>query len=108
MRKQPTKVLWFLRIQELLNLQSLARAVGLGPLYGAVLAAFVALPDAQTQQPDYHYAGTDIYIKDKEMTINPFEPYFLLEAELHVINHPTNSVEEKVVKEPLCCSSRGQ
>ncbi len=49
MRKQPTKLPWFLRIQESLNLQGLARAVGLGPLYGAVLAAFVALPDAQTQ-----------------------------------------------------------
>ena len=50
------------------------------------------------QLPDYHYAGTDIYIKYKRATINSFEPYFPLEAELHVINHPTNSVEERVVK----------
>lgn len=46
---QTPKMPWFLRIQEALNLQSLARTVGLGFLYGAVLAAFVAPPDDQTQ-----------------------------------------------------------
>ena len=32
------------------------------------------------------------------MFINPFEPYFPIEAELHVINHPINSAERRVVK----------
>ena len=74
------------------------RQHGLGILCAGFLVAFIAMPNAQAQLPDYHYAGTDIYIKYKRASINPFEPYFPIEAELHVINHPTNSVEGRVVK----------
>ena len=39
MSEQPPKMPWFLRIQEALDLQGLARAIGLGLLSGAILAA---------------------------------------------------------------------
>ncbi len=43
MSGQPSKMPWYQRVQEVLNLRGFARTVGLGLLYGAVLAAFVTL-----------------------------------------------------------------
>ncbi len=42
--------------------------------------------------------GPTFTVKYKRASINPFQPYFPIEAELHVINHPTNSVKGRVVK----------
>ena len=67
---QTPKMPWFLRIQEGINLQSLAHTVGLGLdfLYSAVLAAFVAPPDNQTQLLA-HFFGVDEYRKVKRKSI---------------------------------------
>ncbi len=39
---------------------------GLGILCTGFLVVFVAIPDAQAQLPDIHYAGTDIYSEVQE------------------------------------------